>query len=263
MSKQLLIYETAVPVSAARHADACVELGTGYAFAANTRAVPIMAVEFLLAAAEYAIVFTAVGDDILPAAVLGVRDDQNLYLGADKKWLAQYVPAFIRRYPFVFSAHAGRDTLALCVDEASAGFNRQGKGQALFDSDGKPSAYTQRVLKFLQDYEVHFRRTQLFCKHLKELGVLEPTTVRVGTGSEKLALGGFFIVDRKKLREVPALKLAELIKTDELELLYLHLYSVRNFNTVRDRLASAGQASSTAEPGSDEMVRSTSAAATT
>ena len=237
MAKQLMFYEHAVPMSATRHADASVEPGTGYAFASHASAVPIMAVEFLLAATEYAIVFTPVGDDIVPAVVLGLRNEQNLYLGQDDKWKAKYVPAFIRRYPFVFSASADKKTLALCIDESSAGFNRTGKGQALFDAEKKPTEYTQRVLKFLQAFQTHFQRTQLFCKRVKELGILEPTTVRMaGPGGEKLAVGGFLVVDRKKLREVPAEKLAELAKTDELELLYLHLYSLRNFAGMKDRL---------------------------
>ena len=197
MTKQLLLYENAVPVSASRHADVAVESGTGYAFASQASAVPIMAVEFLLAATEYAIVFTAAGDEVVPAVVLGLRNEQNLYLGEDKKWQAKYVPAFIRRYPFVFSASADRKTLTLCIDESSAGFNREGRGQRLFNDERKPAAYTQRVLKFLQDFQTHFQRTRLFCQRIKELGILEPSTVRItAPGAEKLAVGGFLVVDR-------------------------------------------------------------------
>ena len=42
-------------------------------------------------------------------------------------------------------------------------------------------------------------------------------------------LGGFMAVNRAKLKAVPGEKLAELAQTDELELLYLHLQSMRNF----------------------------------
>lgn len=237
MTKQLLFYENAAPVSASRHGDVSVEPGTGYAFASHASAVPIMAVEFLLAATEYAIVFTAAGDEVVPAVVLGLRNEQNLYLGEDKKWQAKYVPAFVRRYPFVFSASADRKTLTLCIDESSAGFNREGRGERLFDDERKPAAYTQRVLKFLQDFQTHFQRTRLFCQRIKELGILEPSTVRVNApGAEKIAVSGFLVVDRKKLRELPGDKLAALAKTDELELLYLHLYSLRNFSDIKDRL---------------------------
>jgi hypothetical protein len=57
----------------------------------------------------------------------------------------------------------------------------------------------------------------------------------MGSG-EKLSLGGFWAVNRAKLKALSGEKLAELAKTDELELLYLHLQSMRNFNLVKDRL---------------------------
>ncbi len=44
-------------------------------------------------------------------------------------------------------------------------------------------------------------------------------------------------VNRTKLKALPGDKLAELAKTDELELLYLHLQSMRNFQTLPGRLA--------------------------
>ena len=246
MTKQLMFYESAVPVSATRHADVSVETGAGYAFASHASAVPIMALEFIAAASKYAIVFTAIGDDIFPAVVLGMRTDQNLFLGTDGKWSAKYVPAFIRRYPFVFSTSTDRKTLTLCIDESYAGLNREGKGERLFDAERKPAAYTQRVLKFLQEFQAHFQRTRSFCQRLKELGVLESTGVQVtAAGGEKVALGGFMVVNRKKLREVADDKLLAMAKSDELELLHLHLYSLRNFAEMKERLD--GSASDEAE----------------
>jgi hypothetical protein len=240
MPKQLLIYESAVPVSAARHGKMCLDPDRTYAFSAGVNAVPLMAVEFIRAATEYAIVFAATGEDVLPAAVLGVRPDQNLYLSADAHWQAKYIPAFIRRYPFVFSASDDRKTLTLCIDESHPGLNREGRGQPLFGEDAKASPYTQQVLKFLQQYQAHFERTRLFCKRLKDLGLLEPMQAQVVTpAGEKLTLGGFMVVSRAKLRALDGEALAALAKTDELELLYLHLYSMRNFSDVKDRLIGA------------------------
>lgn len=240
MSKQLLIYESAVPLSAARHGSVSLETKGGYAFSAGINAVPLMAVELVRAATEYAIVFTAAGDDVVPAAVLGIKGDQNLYLASDAHWNAKYIPAFIRRYPFVFAASADKKTLTLCIDEAHPGVNREGKGQRLFGDDAKPTEYTQNVLKFLQEYQVQFERTKLFGKHLKELDLLVPMQATVTTPKgEPLSLGSFLTVSREKLRALGGEALAKLVKTDELELVYLHLYSMRNFNEVKDRLVGA------------------------
>jgi len=237
MSKQLLIYETAVPVSAARHRKSSVEPIAGYAFSAGVNAVPLMAVEFLRAAAEYAIVFTAAGDEVAPAVVLGIRGDQNLYLSSDSTWKAKYIPAFIRRYPFVFSTTTDGKTLTLCIDESFPGLNQDGRGQRLFGEDGKPAPYVDTVLKFLQEYQAQFERTRAFCKRIKDLGLLEPMQAQVVTPKGgKMTLSGFLGVSRAKLRDLGPEALGTMAKTDELELLYLHLYSMRNFDEVKDRL---------------------------
>jgi hypothetical protein len=237
MTTQLLIYETAVPVSSGRHAKCSIEAGKGFAFTRKVNSVPLMAVEFPQATPEYAVVFAQNGEDVVPVVILGARQSENLYLTEDDAWRAKYVPAFIRRYPFVFSASDDGKTFTLCVDEAFQGLNYQGRGEALFQADGKHSPYVDGVLKFLQEYRTQFLRTQAFCKKLKELNLLEPMQAEFTLGSgEKMSLTGFQAVDRKRLKALSGEVLAQLAATDELELIYLHLQSMRNFSEVKDRL---------------------------
>lgn len=237
MAKQLLIYQSTVPLSFASHGNMSLDVAENYAFSAGINAVPLMAVEVPRAATEYAIVFTVTETDVVPAAVLGIRNEQNLYLSSDSQWQAKYIPAFIRRYPFVFSANPDGKTLTLCIDETHPGVNREGRGKRLFGADGKPSDFTDQVLKFLKEYQTQFERTRLFGRHLKDLGLLDGMQVEVTTPTgEKLKLSGFQAVSREKLRSLDAEALASLARTDELELIYLHLNSMRNFSEVKDRL---------------------------
>ena len=247
MASQLLIYESAVPVSASRHANVSVEVGADYGFSRKVNSVPLMAVEFPHAAPEYAIVFSGNAQAFIPAAILGMRGEENLYLGERGAWQAKYVPAFLRRYPFVFSSSQDGKTFTLCIDESYPGFNREGRGQRLYAEDKKPSAYVSNVLKFLEQYQIEFRRTQAFCNKLRELALLEPMRAQANLPSgERLALTGFMAVSRDKLKALSGDKLAELAKTDELELLYLHLQSMRNFAAMLDRLG--GKAPAQPEP---------------
>ena len=237
MPKQLLIYESVVPVSSGRHRDCFVDSGHGYDFSGHVNSVPLMGVEFAPAASEYAIVFA---DDagLMPAVILGVRTDQNLYVSKSNVWEAKYIPAFVRRYPFVFSTNPENSQLVLCIDEAFSGFNREGRGQKLFGDEDKPTPYVENVLRFLQEFQAQYRRTQEFCARLKELDIVEPMQAQIELASgERLALRGFVAVNRAKLKALPAEKLAELAQADELELLFLHLQSMRNFIALRDRLA--------------------------
>lgn len=240
MARQLLIYQSAVPLSYSRHSMVSLETVTSFEFSANANAVPLMAVEIPHAATEYAIVFTVNDQDVIPAAVLGIRNDQNLYLTQESKWQARYIPAFIRRYPFVFSASEDSKNLVLCVDETHPGINREEKGQRLFGADGRPSEYTKQVLTFLQEYQKQYERTRIFGRHLLELGLLEQMQAEVTTPSgEKLKLSGFHAVSRTKLKSLPPETISALAATDELELIYLHLSSMRNFNEMKERLISS------------------------
>jgi hypothetical protein len=237
MATQLLIYERALPVSSARHGKWSVEVGNDYSFSKTVNSVPLLAVEFPNATGEYPIVFAGSGDTVMPAVILGLRGQENLFL-SDNAWKANYIPAFVRRYPFVFSSNVDNSQFTLCIDEAFHGFNQDGKGARLFTDEGKPSAYVENVLKFLQEYQVQFLRTQAFCKKIKELNLLDPMQAEVTLpAGARTALTGFQAINRQRLKELSGDKLAELAKTDELELIYLHLSSLRNFNTLKDRLA--------------------------
>jgi hypothetical protein len=128
-------------------------------------------------------------------------------------------------------------------DEAFPGFNQSGRGKRLFGDDGKPAPYVKNVLKFLRQYQLEFQRTQAFCNKLKDLNLLEPMQAQIKFGSgERMALGGFTVVDRARLKTLSGNVLAQLEQSDELELIYAHLVSMRNFVTVRDRLAEARSA---------------------
>jgi len=247
VATQLLVYEAAVPVTQARHGGWSVEVGGDYSFSRRVNSVPLMAVEFPHAAAEYAVVFGGTGDVVMPAVILGLRADENLYVSEEGEWQGKYVPAFLRRYPFVFSSRDEGKTFTLCIDEGFPGFNQEGRGERLFGEEGKPTPYVDNVLKFLQQYQLEFNRTQAFCKKLKDLNLLEPMQAQISLDSgEKRMLTGFSAIDRARLKTLSSDVLADLAKSDELELIYTHLQSMRNFGAMRDRLS--GQVAAPAVP---------------
>ena len=224
-----------VPVALSRHAGSSVEAGRAYGFSSALNAVPLMAVEMPTASSEYAIVFVKSGEALMPAVILGLGKNRNLYLDEDDVWQARYLPAFVRRYPFVFASGDGK-TFALCIDEGCPGFNNEGRGERLFDDDGKPAAYVEQALKFLQTYQVQFKRTQAFCRKLDELGLFEPMHAQMKLDDgERLSLIGFLGVNRKKLAQLPDATLAAMAKSGELELIYSHLHSLGNLAAVRER----------------------------
>lgn len=240
MATQLLVYENAVPVTRQRHGDLSVKAGSNYAFTRRVNSVPLMAAEFAAAAPEFPIVFAGNAEDVLPVALLGFRDQENLFVDAGGGWTAKYIPAFFRRYPFVFSSRDGGQTFTLCIDESFSGCNREGRGERLFDSQGEQTTYVRSVLEFLKAYQVQFQRTQALGRKLRDLDLLDPMEAQVTLAAGQLVtLGGFQIVSREKLKALPAETVAELLKRDELELIFTHLASLNNFTAMAERARSA------------------------
>ena len=255
MTTQLLIYERAVPVTQQKHGDWSVKTGSNYDFAKRVNSVPLMAAEFPSAAGDYAIVFTGTDEAVMPAVILGVRDQENLYLEDDGSWRGTYVPAFIRRYPFVFASGDDATTFNLCIDEDFSGCNQDGRGERLFDTDGERTQYLEGVLGFLKEFQAQFRRTELFCGKLKELDLLEPMQAQFSlTSGEQMSLTGFMAVNRDRLKALSDDELTALVRTDELELLYTHLQSMRNFRPLVEKAGAASDTPSEVAPDDDDVI---------
>jgi hypothetical protein len=230
MTKQLQFYENAVPVSAQRHRNWCIEKQPDYAYAGHSNAVPLTAVEFPFAAMEYSIVFVGTEEAPTPVALLGVQPDENLYLEHGNRWKARYIPAFVRRYPFVFAQDADANTYTLCIDESYGGWNQEGRGEALFDESGAGTDFLNGTMKFVTDFQREVVRTGAFCERLKQLDLLDGMVVRFKMPDGKDGeVKGFMAVDREKLRKLPGETLSELAGNGMLELIYAHLLSMRHF----------------------------------
>ena len=247
MAKQLMIYERAVPVSVEAHKGWSVKTENDFSFAREVNSVPVLAAEFATSALEYTIIFAGDGDVVFPSVILGMKEGQNSQVKEDGTWDGRYVPAFFRRYPFVFAASENQDTFTLCIDEEYEGLNKKGKGERLFDVDGKRTLYLENVLAFSTEYQAQFTRTQAFAKRLQDLDLLEPAQAQFNTaGGERTKLSGFKTINREKLRNLPADTLAEMAKTDELELCYLHLQSLNNLTPMTQRIMARDKAADAA-----------------
>jgi len=238
MSKQLMIYERAVPISSERHRDWSVRMGQSYGFARDVNSVPLLAAEFLAAARDYAIVFAGNEDEVFPTLILGMRNGENAYVGADGSWTGTYIPAFLRRYPFVFARSDDGGTFTLCIDEEYEDFNTEGRGERMFDADGNRTQFLENMLTFTREYQALFERTSLFCKRLKDNNLLEAATAQFQLpGGASASLAGFSTISREKLKALDPEVLGEMLRTDELELCYAHLHSLANLTPMAQRMA--------------------------
>lgn len=233
-----VFYERAVALDRQRHQKLKIDIQPGhFSFASKINALPIAATEFADAARNYPIVF--VGGEpgsFHVAALLGLRNQENLFVNSDGAWDADtYIPAFARRYPFVLAASDAQDRFAVCVDEAYAGINEQ-RGTPLFADDGKESDYLQRMLGFLRAYHAEVTRTRDFANRLAELGMLESKVIAVEKAGQKEFLRGLWIVDEAKLKRLDDARIVEFFHSGYLRLIELQRWSLANVTRLAKRL---------------------------
>lgn len=106
------------PVTHSRHAAMRWRHNHSYAFAADRAVIPLVAAELAKAALAFPIAFIGEGEALVPAAVLGLESNRNLFVAEGGRWLGGYVPAALRGYPFVLGRTEDGQQL-LYVDEAA------------------------------------------------------------------------------------------------------------------------------------------------
>lgn len=226
-----------MPVSKERHANWSVQAGEDFAFSKNVNAVPIVAAEIAAASDEYPIVFVETQPGPLPCVLVGLRDNENLCVDEDGHWIGRYIPAFIKRYPFVFSETKEQGTFTVCIDEAYPGFNTTGAGNRLFDDEGEATPYLQKMLEFLKQIQVQTRASKEFSAKLAELDLLAPMQAKFRfRDGQDAQLRGFLAVDKNKLTALPDDRLGELTRSNALEAIYLHLHSLHHLGRLAERV---------------------------
>src|SRR6202008_2672610 len=147
----VLFYTRPEPLTPELHGKLGVKRLDGpFKFAKAGHAIPLTVGEFPVAAVTGPIIF--VGEEKLPLSVMGLNAGDNMFLRPDGLFEpGVYVPAYIRRYPFVFANDDSNQQMVLCIDR-EADFIVEG-GNMPFFVDGKPSDYTQRCIEFCNNFE--------------------------------------------------------------------------------------------------------------
>jgi hypothetical protein len=174
----------------------------------------------------YPIAFSPDGN-ATPVAIMGLRDNENLFLHDDGRWEDDtYIPAYIRRYPFIFSEMPGTDQLTLCIDMNDTVVDQKGGDQPFFDKDGKPSELSKHALEFCKNYHAAAQQTIEFSQALVGSGILVDREAQINVeGKRRINFSGFKIVDEKKFAELPQATFLEWRDKGWLPFLYAHLFS--------------------------------------
>lgn len=249
ISGTVLFYQKPEPLNPELHGKLGVKTIEGpFRFAKPGHAVPLTVGEFPLAALSGPIIF--VGDDKMPIAVMGLNAGDNMFVQENGLFEpGVYIPAYVRRYPFVFATDDAQDRMVLCIDRA-AEFIVEGGEMPFFEADNQPSDYTKRCMEFCNNFEIERRRTVAFVQILKDLDLFETKTATFtpsnpdGTAGETQKIAEYFGVSEEKLNKLPPEKFVELRDNGALGQIYAHLMSLVGW----DRLVALAMARAPAQP---------------
>lgn len=239
------IYKNPIFLNSVTHKSVKIAPVTSYNYAKGLNSVVVVGQEFLEAAKFFPVVFTKTKDgEIIPVALLGLRNKENLFIDSEGKWKeGVYVPAFFRRYPFILASNVGQDgSFAVCVDSSYEGFGKS-EGMALFDSKGNQTDEFKRVVEFLKTYQAQHQATNEMIKLLKEYELFRDVSANITLPKgEKLGFGGLMMVDENKMLALEDESALELFRKGYLSWIYAHLYSLSNFRPLMNLAAKEAKA---------------------
>jgi len=224
-----LFYNDLMPLNSRDHATWRSRPTDKASWLGNQHAIPLTAEEFPIAQRDLPIVFSA-GDNPVPLALMGLNEGINVFFDEEGAPRGDaYVPAYIRRYPFLLAKlRPDVEEMSLCFDPSSNVIGEFKEGDELF-TDGQPSEHTKGVLDFCEKFEEAGARTQAFMKELADADLLMDGEVAIQQNDKPetpYIYRGFKMVNQEKLKALDAEKLKAWNENGMLPLIYAHLMSL-------------------------------------
>ncbi len=223
------LYNSIVPLMKDIHKDLKLVNNLDFKFAANVSAVPLVLPELPMAIKHMPVIFAAEAPGIL-LGVLGIKQDQNLFVDENGKWAENtYIPAYIRRYPFYVARPDEKSEPVICFDEQSPFLSNDGD-QPLFEN-GEASKMLKDLAEFSVSLQNDFESTREFGLEMEKQSLLDRQSISFKEGEEvKATVNGFKTIIREKFDALEADVMKEWMGKGWIDSVVLHLASGSNFD---------------------------------
>lgn len=213
-----------------------------YDFASSFNSCILLGQEFPEAAKCYPVVFSRTDETISPVAIVGIHS--NLFVDDEGKWeRGFYVPAFIRRYPYILSENPSQDgEPAVFIDSEYEGFDAE-DGERLFNDIGEKTPALDKAMAFLRLFQDQFQSTNAFVDRIKALDIFKPVDANLTlAGGQRVSIKNLSRVDEKALQKLKDDQIVELVRSGDMAWIYAHLHSLGNFKRIVARASREGEA---------------------
>ena len=221
-----------------------------YHFAANADVIPLQVSEVAHAVRHYPLVFLPCPSGQAPilAALIGVGNGKNQFVSTQGHWRANtYIPAYVRRYPFV-PMHVEAQSEPILAIDLKADWVKQGGEFAFVDAEGKSTERLGQVMAFQQDYLQQAALTESMGAALQKADVLEPRVLNwTDEDGKPVQVSGLLGVDENRLKALAAESVVALHQADALGLAYAQLMSLSNLQFLFSGMKARDEANNGAE----------------
>lgn len=229
-----LFYRSVVPLHRNTHAGLGLRNPQRFGFARSSHLVPAVLDEFAAACRHLPILFLPETLGPTPVFLVGLVPGRCALITQDETWSGRYLPAYLRRYPFILGEDEGQPPL-VCIDESAevvmqaGAAGEDGERLPLFGPDGAETALLQERSRLVAEYAQSARRTAAFGRILQDLGLLRAVTVHgqdPATG-EMHTLHGALAVDEGALAALVDEVFLRLRREGWLSAIHAHLVSLQ------------------------------------
>lgn len=234
-----LFYRAPVPLDRERHRKLKAgAANANYGFARGSHVIPALIDEFSPASRELPIVFMP-GPKVPTAVFLvGLAAGRNALLREDGGWSSSYVPAYLRRYPFILGEAEGQDPL-VCIDEENP-ILTEAEGEPLFTEDGESTPALTRAIDFTNEYFLAGKRTEAFVALMQGMDLFRSITIESrGESGQAQTVHGLLAIDEAKLYDLSDEQFLRLREERVLAPIFAHFFSLTQVERLRDKAQTA------------------------
>lgn len=244
MTGQVPMYRKPEPLNYGLHGKLGIKRdGDALGFLKGTNYCLVVAGEFYQLCRHYPIIFA--GEEHAPIAIMGLKEGQNAFVREDGTYEPYaYVPAFIRRYPFVLANSAGQEQSIVCIDRAYELIGED--AETPFFVNGEPSEDTKRSMEFLQLFESDRKLTQELVKIMKDYDLFADMTATYNEQAtatqpaRSTPIASYRGVPQEKLDALDGKALKDLRDRGVLGMIIAHQISLQNWTLVMHRSMERG-----------------------